>query len=277
MANFATGQNPISRQSAPVYSEAVSELLRWICGMLFTTWLSVSLWGVNAWTPYGFVEYSALLIATGLNLDMTGYTGDTPSHGFALTLLRLAIIAGFCVLQALFLFGGGKMRVQPGVVRWYRMTVSVIIFALIMVVICIGFWACYMELANRSLLSEVSSTIVEGTTATWLFWIAIGMIAIRKTDQPTGLSRLVMCLLAGSWIEFAVALPIYLGSRENDCPCASGSWLALILSGPLLLWSIGPGIFLLFLREKMACQSDVRHSKNVLLQKTTRSAKNQKT
>ena len=37
---------------------------------------------------------------------------------------------------------------------------------------------------------------------------------------------------------------------DNDCYCATGSYTGLILGGTVLLWTFGPGLVLMFLREK---------------------------
>jgi hypothetical protein len=163
-------------------------------------------------------------------------------------------------------------------VRWYRMGVSFTIFAVLMALICMGFAFSYVELSSIQVPNipnffELNPAVVLSTTALWVFWVGIGLVGLRNTDQSRGLSRLITCLLAGSWIEFGVALPIELVARDRhqDCPCQSGSWWALLICGPILFWSIGPAIFLLFLRDKAACQRDPRHSRRILLAKSIRS------
>jgi len=211
--------------------------------------------------------------------------------------VKFTIVGVFFALQALFLFGGGKIRVRPGPTKWRRMIVSVVIFSVMMAILCVAFIWTYFQLTGRmptgnrpatgieqfdlmKLLDEVGSgssksvyrVLLPVLGGLWLIWLVIGIIAIRTTDQPRGIGRLVACLLAGSWIEFAVALPVDLVTRQRDkdCPCVSGSWLALIFCFPILIWSIGPAIYLLFLREKAFCQRDARHSRRVLLQKSVR-------
>ena len=255
----------------PVYVPALRELLDWLCisrkllAIFYLTalavWMALSLYGMDVL----FSDFAA-----AIEVSVSGDPSNSNMGG--IHLIRLGVIAGLCALQALFLFGGGKISVQPRSVRLYRMSASVIIFAALMALICVGFAACYLELANIAIEWEPNSTILCSVGAVWLFWIGIGLVALRKTDQARGLSRLIICLLAGSWVEFAVALPINLVARDRheDCPCASGSWFALLLCGPILFWSIGPAIFLLFLREKRACQRDPRHSRRILLERTVR-------
>jgi hypothetical protein len=263
-------------KSEPVYAPALRELLDWLCrsrkrlAILYLTalaiWMVLSVYGLDVLLS-PFPSLPSFVEAFVINAS-----NASPAK---LHVFRIGIIVAFCVLQGLFLFGGGKIRVQPGAVRWYRMSVSLAIFAMLMALICMGFAFSYFELSSRIQVPDIfkfNPAVVLSTAALWVFWIGIGLVGLRNTNHTRGLSRLITCLLAGSWIEFAVALPIELVARDRhqDCPCASGSWLALLVCGPILFWSIGPGIFLLFFREKTACQRDPRHSRRILLAKSIR-------
>jgi len=105
-----------------------------------------------------------------------------------------------------------------------------------------------------------------------LFWLGAGWVLARGVPRETALGRMIALVLAGSWIEFMVALPVELVTRDRtkDCPCASGSWVALVCAGPLLLWSIGPGIFLLYRYEWQRTQEDPLHARRVLQRKSHR-------
>jgi hypothetical protein len=63
------------------------------------------------------------------------------------------------------------------------------------------------------------------------------------------MGRVVRGLIAGSVLEMLVAVPIYV-TREDDCYCARGSYAGLVFGVTVILWAFGPGVFLLFMREK---------------------------
>ena len=55
----------------------------------------------------------------------------------------------------------------------------------------------------------------------------------------------------GSFLEMFVGIGVFAWNpQKEDCYCARGSYTALIFGGTVLLWCFGPGIILLFLREK---------------------------
>jgi hypothetical protein len=270
-AEFPEGAPITPSKPEPVYAAALREILNWLCRSrvrLAVVYLS----GLLIWM--GLSLYSAVVLFAPMLVSPMENVQNANEEVHLST--RLILIGAFFILQAGFLFGGGKLRVRPGPTRWYRRIVSLIIFSILMAVIGWGFLLTYFELSARmNVASKVTSSLpvfLEITVVMWLFWLAIGILAVRNTDQEHGLGRLIGCLLAGSWIEFAVALPIELVARprHRECPCASGSWLALLACFPILVWSIGPAIYLLFLLERARCQNDPRHSRRVLLQKSMR-------
>jgi hypothetical protein len=279
----------VTQKPKPVYAPALRELLAWLCrsrrrlaiiyfGVL-AVWIGVMLYRGDPFWPNDVISpYHPIYIGT-------------ERHPYSL-ITCVSIIAVFCIMQGGFLFGEGKIRVRPGSPKWYRLIVSVVIFSTLMAILCWGFLFAYLELTGRmrlgdrppesggqiqwanagDLVTDSLTIFLSITGAFWIFWLGIGILALRRTDQQGGLGRLVACLLAGSWVEFAVALPIELGgrSRDSDCPCVGGSYLALLVCMPIMIWSIGPGIYLLFLREKKLSRENPHHSRRVLLQKSAR-------
>ena len=58
-------------------------------------------------------------------------------------------------------------------------------------------------------------------------------------------------LIAGSVLEVMVAVPVHVwAARQRDCYCCRGSYTTLVIAGTVLIWAFGPGIILLYMREK---------------------------
>jgi hypothetical protein len=61
--------------------------------------------------------------------------------------------------------------------------------------------------------------------------------------------------MGGSILEMLIAAPVHVlilrsKDEKESCYCEMGSYTALVLGGTVLLWTFGPGLVLLFLREK---------------------------
>jgi hypothetical protein len=85
--------------------------------------------------------------------------------------------------------------------------------------------------------------------ALWCFWSVIFCVYWRQSDTYTWAGRVIRGLIAGSVLEFIVAVPVY-ATRQETCYCARGSYAGLVFGGTVLLWAFGPGILILFVREK---------------------------
>ncbi|MFC1766555.1 hypothetical protein ACFL6U_31310 [Planctomycetota bacterium] len=83
----------------------------------------------------------------------------------------------------------------------------------------------------------------------WSLWFVLFYVYTRRLEHSTWTSRIIRGLVAGSILELFVATAVY-ATREDDCYCARGSYAGIIFGVTVLLWAFGPGVFLLFLREK---------------------------
>ncbi|UCC32218.1 MAG: hypothetical protein JSU86_08030, partial [Phycisphaerales bacterium] len=87
--------------------------------------------------------------------------------------------------------------------------------------------------------------------ALWGVWAWIFFLYWRQGDRYTQLGRMIRGLVAGSLVEALVAVPVHVWvMRQRDCYCARGTYTTLVLAGTVLLWAFGPGIILLYMREK---------------------------
>jgi hypothetical protein len=206
---------------------------------------------------------------------------DRPSSEYRWTIL-LPSVLGFFILQALFLWGGGRVQLTGATVRLRKLLLSLVIMAALMVLVSAGILVSLVEMVERFDSGDptrwAAATVFSARywlsllIVSWSAWLLVGWLAVRRVDHRTGLSRLIAVVLTGSWIEFSIALPIELATRPRtkDCPCASGSWLTLLICIPLLVWSIGPALYLLYRREQRLTQADRRHPFKVLLRKSRR-------
>jgi hypothetical protein len=83
----------------------------------------------------------------------------------------------------------------------------------------------------------------------WCIWSIIFWLYWCQVDYYTWSGRLIRGLIAGSVLELFVAVPVYATSKE-ECYCARGSYAGVIFGTTVLLWAFGPGVFILFARER---------------------------
>jgi MFS family permease len=204
--------------------------------------------------------------------------GHNASESDGARVVNVIIAAVLLALQAAFLFGAGRVRLDRHTPP-QRLVVTVAIFALLMSVLTGVAVATVLQMIGRldndivarpNLVNETTVLAIMGSS--WTLWALIGWLAVRDVDRPTALSRLTVGLLAGSWIEFYAALLIELASRERTeaCPCASGSWIGLVAAGPIAIWALGPGLFLIYLRARRLRAQESLSALRVLRRKSRR-------
>ena len=90
-----------------------------------------------------------------------------------------------------------------------------------------------------------------GMLLLWGLWAWVFYVYWRQGDRYTQLGRMIRGLIAGSVVETLVTIPVHIwATHQRSCYCERGSYTTLVLSGTVLLWAFGPGIVLLYLREK---------------------------
>ncbi|MHC4450428.1 MAG: FmdB family zinc ribbon protein [Planctomycetota bacterium] len=79
----------------------------------------------------------------------------------------------------------------------------------------------------------------------WAVWAMVFYRYLRSR------SRILRALIAGTVLELLVAAPVHAACyKRDDCYCTRGSYTALVFGGTALFWVFGPGVFLLYLRER---------------------------
>ncbi len=96
--------------------------------------------------------------------------------------------------------------------------------------------------------------------AAWAIWIVVFFIYFRQRDHFNWAGKILRGLIGGSILELLIAGPAQaLSSEQKDCYCARGSYTGLVLGGTVLFWCFGPGIALLFIRERQRRQQLAGH------------------
>jgi len=94
----------------------------------------------------------------------------------------------------------------------------------------------------------------------WCLWSVVFYIYGRHSDYYNWAGRVIRGLIGGSILELLVTVPIY-ATRQDQCYCARGSYAGLVFGGTAILWAFGPGVALLFIRERQRRETQ-RESQN---------------
>ena len=85
----------------------------------------------------------------------------------------------------------------------------------------------------------------------WCLWAWVFFIYWRQGDRYTQMGKMIRGLVAGSLLEVFIAVPVHVWAvRQRECYCCRGTYTTLIFAGAVLLFAFGPGIILLYMREK---------------------------
>jgi hypothetical protein len=187
------------------------------------------------------------------------FFGDAPDSGQHVgelknEWLRIACIIGYVVLQFLFVSGAGKLRVARGNKRGAALVA--LPAAAIAVSVCYAGLVLAAEIGLRITPRRQEALydtllVVAFFAVGWLIWGAVIFLYVRHSPVR-GPSRVLTAIIAGSWVEFVAALPVDASIRQgrDNCYCYTGSWVALVIAMPALVWCVGPGIFLLYWYER---------------------------
>jgi hypothetical protein len=186
----------------------------------------------------------------------------------------LLVLGAFFGLQASFLLGSGRIRVGVRVRSRRRLVIAVIVSAAMMALLTAAFFMSFLEYGDR--LRGAGSVRLDGlgsgpglgadapygagrwlaqmwlvVLVSWFTWTVALMQYVRRRTHDGGLVALIEIVLAGSWLDLVISAPVHLVLRRTraHCECQVGTWLAIWISLPVVLWSLGPAVLMLFVRE----------------------------
>ncbi len=194
----------------------------------------------------------------GTPLTPGGLSGGEVGYG-----VNLVIVLGLLLLaQWAFLRPGRGWTMRVTTVG-RPLKSAVIAAALMAMLLTIGMIALLLELPNwwEPILGFNEETaIVAGWGITgiwaamliaWGLWAWIFFVYWRQGDRYTQMGKMIRGLVAGSFLEIFVAVPVHVWAvKQRECYCCRGTYTTLVFAGTVLLFAFGPGIVLLYLREK---------------------------
>jgi hypothetical protein len=184
-----------------------------------------------------------------------------------------ALVAGFLVLQLLFVLGAGRLplsragapprepRVRIALFVVLAAPVTGLLFALTVHGLIGALMQAFELPTLRALLLAVGHESYDGGLptgvafavigATWAFWVIVfgARAVLRRRPVRALASEALELVVAAGWVDFVAALCTDVVARraQRPCLCWAPSWIALATGVPVLLWCVGPAVFLAWL------------------------------
>ena len=153
---------------------------------------------------------------------------------------------------------------------------ALIAAAVIAMLLTTGFIALILELANwwQPVMESESLWVLSSIWAVmlliWGFWIIVFFRYWKQGDRYTQMGKMIRGLVAGSLMEILVAVPVHVwATRQRECYCCRGTYTTLVLAATVLIWVFGPGIVMLYYREKYRRMNLVSDESDVTLRQST--------
>lgn len=249
-------------------SKSLGYKLRWAlllaalaCWGVAFFWLTFPLWG----------QAKPAWLTQELAWGIQGLMGWMFDHEPAYRMVAAALAGAFLLTQWLFLWPRGAWRVELAEVS-RPLKRSIIMAAAAAALLSmgaialfwesIGFWDTFVGIrgphSNMGLWGKAWPGLA-AIAVLWGFWAIVFLAYWHQGDRYTQLGRMIRGLLAGSLIEAIVSVPVHvwamqqrklLSPSDAECQCAMGSYTALVFAATVAIWTFGPGLTILFMRER---------------------------
>lgn len=222
-----------------------------VVGILFT--IAGIIW---VFLPFFLSSAEAFAGLFGTVLIYHPFASDSELFYF----INVVVVLGIVLLaQWAFLRPSKGWTIQMSTVSRPLKT-SVFAAALMATFLTTGFITLLLELPNwwENWLGNGDDTkhfnsivILAAMLMIWSIWSWIFFVYWKQGDRYTQLGKMIRGLVAGSILETVIAVPVHIwATRQRDCYCCRGTYTTLVLSATVLIWAFGPGIILLYMREK---------------------------
>jgi len=190
------------------------------------------------------ILYIAIII--GL-VGMAYRHGDTPEEKM---FLPIFMFVATVIAQIIFIFGAGTTN-WCAPIRKRRLVIPVIIAAVMMTVLAAGITLALGELIFHEPGDWFVYAFWTIVALNWLAWGIIFFIWGARTQRYKTVRNFISTMFAGSLLTLMVSIPSHIiASRRSYCFAGMATAAGIISGIFVMLWAFGPGIILLFLREK---------------------------
>jgi hypothetical protein len=161
--------------------------------------------------------------------------------------IALSLIA---LCQWIFLFAAGTVNLCRPIER-HRLIWPVLIASLMMAVLAGSLWLAMSELFEVDNDNWVTVAFWRIAILNWIIWFVVLFLYTRNVERFRAIRRLIAVVLGGSLLELLASIPAHIiVSRRPGCFVGMRTAIGIIAGICVMFWAFGPGIFLLFLRNR---------------------------
>jgi len=186
------------------------------------------------------ILYVALIV--GLGILETFFSGG----GVSVPIVSIVTI----IALAVFILGAGSKDLwRP--IRRPRLVLPVAVAAFMVSVLIGGMTIALSELFRTENSFDPAWALFWGfLVLNWVFWGVLLFAYTRKLGRFRAISRLAEIVFAGSLAELLAAVPSHIFvMRRGGCFVGIFTGIGIVAGVCVMIWSFGPGIFLLFLQQ----------------------------
>lgn len=195
----------------------------------------------------GAIGVLVLCAAVAAGFSAIGMTRNPDSWTIYTMVGALMLVLGFAVASVTI--HREPLVVPPG--QRVCRAVAVTLFALCMALLGAGTLITVLERLgldtarlNWEVMGPLELVAVVGVM--WCAWLAAAILWMRAGKEPL----LVRGLALGSWVSFAIVLPLHIAHASQTWIFTYASWVGLLICVPVTLWSIGPVIHVWLFRAE---------------------------
>jgi hypothetical protein len=191
--------------------------------------------------------YILALLSLAVCSQLVQSQGDRLSFALAL--------AAMVITQLVFLLGAGTIELcRP--IRKRRLLLPILIASGMMTLLVAGGAVAMVELCKAKNFPQPEWLWI---ALVWLVWAVIFFLHCRKLERWRVLKRLVQIVLAGSLVDLLATVPAHLVViRRPGCLVGLGTAAGIAAGICAMFWAFGPGIALLFFRERHQAERERR-------------------
>ncbi len=189
------------------------------------------------------------------------YPGGNPMS------FKMHLLAFMVICQLLFVLGAGTIELCRPIKRRRLLApilVAGLMMALLSAALAVASWELFYlehtvgaligrDFIGRDLLPGIVFPII--FLFSWIVWGLLFYVYTHRLERFTVLVRLTTAVLAGSLVELLAAVPAHIIVRQRPgCLVGLLTMIGIVAGIYVMLWSFGPGIILLFLRDRRAAE-----------------------